>query len=245
MCFIDARGQFSGSIGTARAYSVGMSKYLSSAATFALLAIGFTEPVHAVIIGNDLIERQYATDAAPDAYGVFVVDFGINEAGTLESFQTFGQQVDDSQGNSSIDGSFQAFVLRPTGGANEYEVVFATDLLTASLSGINTFSLSTPFEVLAGDLVAHFGDGIPLSVGGGTSALYFPTFGGAPDQGDVITLGSGEYANYDSNDRTYSIAAEVGSPSITAQVAVPDGGTTVALLGMAMTAVGLARRKLG
>ena len=94
-------------------------------------------PVAPVIVGNPLIARQYATDntvggAGSNAAGqgtVLVVIPTALPAGTLTSFQTYTQN-DATFG--SPDNVFNAYVLRPTGNADEYTVVFDSGAVDGS-----------------------------------------------------------------------------------------------------------------
>lgn len=202
-----------------------LTKYsilVSAAVSFwALLA-----PAKAVTIGNPLIERPYATDNAPNA---LVVDFSFGQSGTLTRILTYaqtGEAAENYPPSSSMGLSFDAYVLSPTSNPNEYSVLFATGPLTPTMpDAVNSFSIS-PFNVQANYLLAHYGQGIPLTIGGGSALTYYPS---APlVVGTTVTI-----PNLYSNDRTYSIAAQL-----------PDGGMTVALLGFSLTSLGLIRRKL-
>ena len=79
-------------------------------------------------IGNPLIDRSNATDyaTAPGVLGpVFVVIPGaMFPTGTLENFQTWNQATPGSSPTPSAGGLFHAYVLRPTGTANQYQVVY-------------------------------------------------------------------------------------------------------------------------
>ena len=87
-----------------------------------------------VSVGNPLIARANATDyaTAPGTLGpVFVVlPTAVLPAGTLQSFQTWNQTTPGSSPTPSAGNVFQAYVLRPTGVANQYTVVFDSGLLT-------------------------------------------------------------------------------------------------------------------
>ncbi len=68
-----------------------------------------------------------------------------------------------------------------------------------------------PFAVLAGDVIAWYGQGIPLDVATGTDQFVFPAPATAPVASDVIPLGTAPFVT-DPATRTYSIAATVVPP---------------------------------
>ncbi len=93
----------------------------------------------------------------------------------------------------TVEQSFDAFVLQPLGG-NQYKVVYENSFSVTALAspGIETFPVAT-IAVQPGDLIAHYGSGIPFTdsptdtVGGSFQAIYYST-PSAPSVGDVITL---------------------------------------------------------
>ncbi|TFH41186.1 MAG: hypothetical protein E4G94_08385 [ANME-2 cluster archaeon] len=152
------------------------------------------------IFGNPLVERAYSTDGAPT---VFLVNTEIPlTEGILTSIQTYNQP-------GSGPNTFNAFVLRPTGNANEYTVIFDSGPLNVPVAAgqIETFEVGE-IAVQSGDLIAHYGQGIPFDIGPGTDTTLYPA-SPAPLIDQVITLGA-DYPIY-STDRTYSIAAEVST----------------------------------
>lgn len=162
-----------------------------------------------VQVGNPLSERAYATD---NATGVFVVVPTPLPTGQLESFLTLNQALAGGSVAPSAGFSFNAFVLRPTGLPDEYQVVFDSGLLVVppladpAISEIATFPAPN-VAVQAGDVLAFYGQGIPLDIDVGADLTSYPV-ASAPVQGGVITLGSPEFPMYPQA-RTYSFAANV------------------------------------
>lgn len=181
-----------------------------------------------VEIGNTLTDRAYATDYPPlsgtDGLApvLVVVPTAVLQTGTLLSFSTWNQATTGSSPTPSAgdgvqtNGSFYAYVLRPTGVANEYSVVYQSGLNTvpapaiAGTSELATYPVPAGVTVQAGDVIAFYGEGIPVDTGVGTDALVYSTSSPvpAPAAGSTITLGAGSYPIYPQA-RTYSIAATV------------------------------------
>jgi hypothetical protein len=156
---------------------------------------------------------------------VFVVDFGVN-SGTLTSIETYSQSI-DSSGYASQGYSFDAYVLAPSS-PGFYQVVYNSGPLQVGAVGVNTFAV-TPFNLSSGDLIAHYGQGIPLDASG-LAITYYPG-GGAPYVGEVIP--NVNMAVYPGG-RTYSIAVGV-VPEPTTMVAgalllLPFGMSTLQIL---------------
>jgi FtsP/CotA-like multicopper oxidase with cupredoxin domain len=185
------------------------------------LPILATVPGAETIVGNELIDRQYATD---NATGVFVVLQTPLPDGFITSFETWNQATVLGGGSPPSAGlSFHAYVLRPTGNAGEFTVVFDSGLLTVPALADPAFSEMATFGVAnlavqAGDQLAFYGQGIPLDVDTGTDAVYYPTFA-QPLQDTNITVGTGDYQTYPQA-RTYSFRAQV----IEADMVTIDGG---------------------
>ena len=160
-------------------------------------------------MGNPLQDRTYATD---NAAGVFVVLPVALPDGMIQSFQVWNQATAGGSVQPSAGLSFHAYVIRPTGNPNEYHVVFDSGLLTMpaladpAVSEIATFEVAN-LAVQAGDMLAFYGQGVPLDVGGGSDAVYYPAPVG-PLQDSNITLPGTEFPFY-SQDRTYSFRAQV------------------------------------
>ena len=131
-------------------------------------------------VGNPLIARQYASDdtinTGSNTVGqgtVFVLVPGGLPAGTLTNFQTFVQNAPVS-GLPSPGNTFNAYVLHPTGNLNEYSIVFDSgpQLVPSMSDGVATFPVSGSPAVAAGDLLAFYGQGIPLDVVGSDLVAY-------------------------------------------------------------------------
>jgi FtsP/CotA-like multicopper oxidase with cupredoxin domain len=164
--------------------------------------------------GHALQDRQYASDypvgVGELAHAFIVLPTPLPD-GLLQSFQTWNQASQGSSPFPSAGNVFHAYVLRPTGVANEYTVVFDSGLLTVpaladpAISEIATFGVAN-LEVQAGDRLAFYGQGIPLDASGGSDFLSLaPT---APLQDSNITLGSADFPMYNQI-RTYSFGAQV------------------------------------
>ena len=169
----------------------------------------------ATLEGNPLVSRTYPTDVDPS---VFVSDFTLTQGGLLSSVLTYGMP-------GSLGYTFDAYVLSPAG-----VVLYDSGPLTVGSAGVNTFGV-TPVNVAAGDIIAHFGQGVPLDIVGGSATTYaYPA--SAPAVGQTVPLaGWNQYVDPGESGRTYSLA-----------VGVPDGGMTSMLLGMCLAGLSLVRR---
>ena len=167
-----------------------------------------TVPGADVLVGNPVVQRSIATDTATN---VLVMSPEVLPDGLLTGFQTFVQAGSESK-------SFHAYVLRPTGTANQYSVLFDSGALTTPTTpGVATFGVSN-LAVQAGDRIAHYGQGIPFTGGSGTDSIYYPT-SAVPLQGSDLTLGAAPYPAF-TQARTYSFAASIVGPD---QVTVTGG----------------------
>jgi len=182
-----------------------------------------------VYYGNPLQDRTYASDF-PVALGelapVFVVvPFALPD-GLLTSFQTWNQALQGASPFPSAGNIFHAYVLRPTGILNEYTVVFDSGLLTVpdlvdpNVSEIATFAVAN-LAVQAGDVLAFYGQGIPVDTGVGNDVLHYPAV--QPLQDTNIILGSVDYPIYP-QPRTYSFGAQVIDPAVLNGDLVITGG---------------------
>lgn len=96
-------------------------------------------------------------------------------------------------------GSFTAFQLRPLGGS-QFSVVADSQTFTPPTVVTPTdvqYTLTTPWTVQAGDLYAHFGNGIPFNIipppdGNTPQSVYFPSTA-PPVVGTTITLPSTDF----------------------------------------------------
>ena len=163
--------------------------------------------------GNQLSDRTYNSDNGP-TNSQLTLDFPIAQAGTLQAILVWGET--DGQSMSGIGQSFQAFVLRPAG--TNYQVVFeTTNYLTVTSVGTNTFVIPGPsFGLLPGDVVAHYGRGIPFSNGtGGPSSVYIAVNLPEPTVGEIIAVGGPVYPLYNDGGRNYAIQVLVSSFVVT------------------------------
>jgi len=187
---------------------------------------GYTQPVVTltggggsgtlVHVGNQLAERSFASDypvGVGEQAPVFVVIPTPLPTGILTEFLTWNQATPSAGPFPSEGNIFHAYVLRPTGVANEYQVVFDSGLLTVpapATPGVSEFAVFPVGNVAvqAGDVLAFYGQGIPLDdLGTGSDILSYPA-AVAPLQGSAITLGGVDFPVY-SQTRTYSFAASV------------------------------------
>ena len=125
------------------------------------VSVTIAPPANTTSYGNAPVARAHDTDSVAN---VFVVNTHAPlPAGVLTAFETWVQA-------GSVGNTFNAYVLRPTGVVNQYTVVFDSGPLTVSgaAGAAQTFPLATPFDVLAGDLIAHYGQGIPIDIAPGT-----------------------------------------------------------------------------
>ena len=166
-----------------------------------------TAPGAVVVVGNDVIQRSFATDTATN---VLVMSPEVLTDGLLTGFQTY---------NQAPGSTFHAYVLRPTANTDEYTVVFDSGALTTpTTTGVATFPVAN-LAVQAGDRIAHYGQGIPYTGGSGADSIFYPT-SAVPAQDSTITLGSTPYPSFTSQARTYSFAATIIGPD---QVTITGG----------------------
>jgi hypothetical protein len=164
-----------------------------------------------VFEGEGLTNRFYSSDTGP-TNSQLVLDFPITQAGLLEEILTWGQATDADGTLSGIGQSFTAFVLRPTSSdstSTNFQVMAASVYFTVTNVGTNIFSVS-PFNVQAGDWIAHYGRGIPLSNGtGGPASVYLAVDLPVPVVGTSIQLPGSTYPLYNDGGRNYAIQAGV------------------------------------
>jgi FtsP/CotA-like multicopper oxidase with cupredoxin domain len=168
-----------------------------------------------VSVGNPLVDRAYASDfpvGVGELAPIFVFGPAVLPDGMLQSFKTWNQASTGSSPFASAGNLFHAYVLRPTGAANQYSVVFDSGQLTVpalttpGVSEVATFAVAN-LAVQAGDLLAFYGQGIPVDSGSGSDVLSYPA-PTPPLQGSTITLGSTEFPIFPQA-RTYSFGADV------------------------------------
>jgi len=173
--------------------------------------IGAATLVSPLTAGNPLIARPYATD---NANNVFVVNNNPLPAGDLTEFQTFVMTTAGLSAQPSVGLTFNAYVLRPqpVGG---YQVVFDSGLLTVPAVAADqaaTYPLGTSFPVQAGDLIAHYGQGIPIDIGIGSDTILYPAT--PPIAGQIIDLVTTPGPVF-AQARTYSLGATVNVSTTT------------------------------
>ena len=169
-----------------------------------------TAPGATTTVGHPLEDRVYATD---NAENVLVVLPDPLTDGFLTSFQTWNQASAGSSAEPSAGNTFHAYVLRPTGTADQYTVAFDSGqllvpvLTTAGTSETATYAVAN-FPVQAGDRVAFYGNGVPFDLPGTTSdGVYYPS-NTAPLQGSDLTVGVAPYPTL-AQSREYAFAANV------------------------------------
>jgi FtsP/CotA-like multicopper oxidase with cupredoxin domain len=156
---------------------------------------------------NDANLTQPAAPLVP----VFVVVPTALPAGNLTEFQSWNQATPGGSPVPSAGQKFHAYVLRPTGVADEYDVVFDSGELTVpALSGVASELASYPagpFAVLAGDVLGFYGAGIPVDTNVGLDRFSYPA-PAAPAQGDTVTFGGAGFPDF-GQARTYGFGASV------------------------------------
>ena len=187
-----------------------------------------------IAVGNALTPRAFDSDGM---YGLFATNYEAMPAdGTVDSVSIH------YQGSNS---TFDVYQLRPTGNPDEYEVVYNSGTIApfGAVNQVESFPLPDgPIDVLAGDIFAHYGAGIPYSNAGEINADNpHPIFGlGAADDpqvGDLLTISDtegsstrGDFPVLSHLSRDYAMAVNV--------VVVPEP-STVALALTGLIALGL------
>jgi hypothetical protein len=158
------------------------------------------------IEGNSLADRFFNSDVV-DSNDIFAVDFTVTTAGTLQRIVTWGEN--DGAGIPGVGESFYAYVLRPVN-AN-FQVMSQNGPFTVANVGTNIF-VASPFNLEAGDLIAHYGRGIPLTTGtGGPSTVYYSEAPlPMPTVGQILQLPGPTYPLYNDGGRNYAIAIGIG-----------------------------------
>ena len=171
-----------------------------------------------VSVGNPLTARTHATDYAtpPGALApVFVIIPAAMPAnGIVQEIQYFNQATAGASPNPSEGNLFHAYILHPTGTFNEYNVVWDSGEQTVPaavdpIGDVVSIPVDPGVAVTTGDVIAFYGQGIPVDVGGGVDLLSYPA-PAAPTLNSNITVAAGDpnYPIY-SQDRIYSISAQV------------------------------------
>ncbi len=169
-------------------------------------------------VGNDLtVDRPNSSDLTAQ---VFVILPTPLPDGMIQSFQVRNQPAAGGA-PASAGGKFHAYVLRPTGTQDVYDVIFDSGQLTMppladeNVSEISTFPVAN-LAVQADDLLAFYGQGVPLTVGAAGDMAFSAPFGG-PLQNSTIEVNGTVFPSLNEN-RTYSFAAgvlDLGTISIT------------------------------
>ncbi|MDJ0339068.1 Ig-like domain-containing protein [Cryobacterium sp. PH31-O1] len=191
------------------------------------ISVGTPTPV---LHGNPLTERTYATDFAKPTGELgpvlVVLDHTKLPAGTLNDFQTWNQGTAGASPTTSAGNLFHGLVLRPTGLAGEYTVVYTSPELKVPTPTVDTGEVETYFvpavTVQKDDVIGFYGQGIPVDtdVPANGDTLSTPASGDptmatniGPAKDSTVKLGASNYPDF-SHDRTYSFAADV-TPTIT------------------------------
>ncbi len=177
-----------------------------------------------VQVGNQLIARANATDYAtpPGTLGpvLVIVPTTMPAAGIVQSIQYFNQATAGSSPTPSAGNLFHAYVLHATGVPNQYTVLWDSGELTVPATAdpvgvVETIPVPN-VAVTTGDTIAFYGEGIPVDVGGGADILSYPATSDpilanaqAPLTGDTLSLGVDPGYPIYSQNRTYSLAADV------------------------------------
>jgi hypothetical protein len=189
-----------------------------------VVTLGIAASARATMFGDPLVERAYASDF-PVGQGqsapVMVIPSAVLPTGTLDGFATWDQVDPGGSPFPSAGNTLTAYILRPTGNPNQFTEVFNSGLLTippVSSSQVATFLVS-PFQTHAGDIIAFYGQGVPVDItSAGTDILIYPA-GSPPGLNATFTLGTPEFPIYPQS-RLYSFDAIV--------TPVPEASTVVA-----------------
>jgi len=174
---------------------IGLSQHTYPDGNHGVQGIQLFGPSPTVQLGNALIARAAGSDGVTNLLGVWP-HTPIPTDGTIESVSVY---------NGSGSGSFRFFLLRPTGTPNEYDVIAEEGPFAPSV-GVNTFDLSAPLAASAGDVFAHYGNGISYDAGvAGVDTTFYPAT--QPTVGIPITLPGTGYTLY-GQQRIYSLAVE-------------------------------------
>ncbi len=173
-------------------------------------------------VGNPLIARAFATDydTPPGELGhVFVIIPTTMPAnGYINAIQYFNQAAAGGSPTPSAGSLFHAFILRPTGNPDEYQVLWDSgeqtvppavdpvgDIVTIAVPNVN---------ITTGDVIGFYGQGIPVDVDTGSDILVYPATL-LPSAGELVTLNGADFPVH-SQSRTYSFSANVVDTSAVA-----------------------------
>jgi len=170
-----------------------------------VLLSGLRGGAEAGIIGNTLSSRSSASDGQPTV--LWTNAFGAPTSGSADSVEAF------FQGSTN---TFELFQLRPTGTAQQFDVIARSGTITPSgaLNTVQSYPLPNgAFQLLQGDMVAHYGRGLPWTASLATPAahnnqrIYWPS-PSSPSVGNTITLGTGGFPT-SSIQRDYAWSVEI------------------------------------
>ena len=156
-----------------------------------------------VSVGNALIARAYATDTAPNVF--VVLPNAKLPAGTLQNFKYWNQGAGGMV--------FHAYLLRPTGVANGYTVVYDSGAQTSPVPAtpageVATVVVPSSVSVAAGDVIGFYGQGVAFDIGTASDTVVYPT-PVAPALNTTMTLGVDAAFPIYPQARTYSFAVTV------------------------------------
>ncbi|WP_198520382.1 multicopper oxidase domain-containing protein [Kitasatospora sp. CB02891] len=202
--------------------------WANSPLTVSRAKVSITGSATTAQVGNPLTARAYATDyATPKGRlgPVFVVLTSTPlPTGTLKGFRSWNQTDPGGSPTGSEGGLFHGYVLRPTGTADQYTVVADSGPRTVPASaapGGEVAAYDMPdTPVQAGDLIAFYGEGVPVDTGvahpadtlvypAGADSSTSPPTGVAPVKDATVTVGAPGWERYAVQDRTYSFGAQV------------------------------------
>ena len=198
----------------------------------------YEPPASSSPVGNDLTNRQNTTDTSA---AVFYTNYvPMPDDGAVDSVSVFFQ-------GSNLP--FELFQLRPTGTPDQYDVIYRSGNIVpfgmAEADQIESFALDGgPIGVEAGDIFAHYGQGIPFSIsaGGNQHHIFYnatPPPVEAPQVNDVLTLNDAGVGT------TFPVFAQMRDYAMAVNFTpVPEPGSVVlAALGVLGLAIGMRRRR--
>ncbi|HEU5108798.1 MAG TPA: hypothetical protein VFT95_09595, partial [Micromonosporaceae bacterium] len=167
-----------------------------------------------VDVGNPLTARAFATDYAtpPGELGpVLVIVPKALPDGLVQGFKAYNQATPGGSPTPSAGNIFHSYVLRPTGTAGEYRVIFDSGALTVPSTTDPAGEVVTypvpAVAVQAGDVAAFYGEGVPVDTGTGGDTISYPA-PNPPLADATITVGGSAYPVHPEA-RTYSFATSV------------------------------------